>query len=266
MLVRHIITAVLTVAPVIGVLLWLYTADANREPWRKILKTFFLGAAAAILALIFFLPMLGLTTVAGTPTTFFFLLSFLGAAIPEESAKLLVIRGYCARLPSFDEPMDGLVYGATAALGFALFENIVYVAQGTMFTAIIRGLTAVPGHAILGAMIGYSISSAMFEPESRSRTWKGLVAAILCHGSYNMFLMQASYLGNTSANSILVNLFYALAFAIVIGEIIWFRRTVRRLRSAQLLADAAGRSTEFSSQPSYLERLREQTEADADPE
>ena len=45
----------------------------------------------------------------------------------EEILKFLIILLYCSRLDDFDEPMDGLVYGATAALGFAMAENFDYV-------------------------------------------------------------------------------------------------------------------------------------------
>src|SRR5258706_14411394 len=49
------------------------------------------------------------------------------AALPEELLKFAVVVLFCARHKEFDEPMDGIVYGAVAALGFATFENIAYV-------------------------------------------------------------------------------------------------------------------------------------------
>ena len=47
----------------------------------------------------------------------------------EELLKLLAVYYYTYRRPEFDEPLDGVIYGATAALGFAAIENVVYLAQ-----------------------------------------------------------------------------------------------------------------------------------------
>jgi hypothetical protein len=52
------------------------------------------------------------------------------AAIPEEFAKLAILIGYNARHKSFDEPMDGIVYGVVASLGFATLENVLFVFEG----------------------------------------------------------------------------------------------------------------------------------------
>ena len=78
-----------------------------------------------------------------------FVNAFFGASIPEESFKYLVLTRYAMRRSSFDEPMDGLVYGVAASLGFATFENILYVSGGGLGVAVLRALTAVPLHATL---------------------------------------------------------------------------------------------------------------------
>ena len=172
----------LTVAPIVVILLWFYTSTPIGSHGGKVLRTFGLGILSVVPALFLALPLLGASLSARSVVGFAFFQAFLVAALPEECAKLLVIRGYSARLPSFDEPMDGLVYGAAAALGFAALENVLYVSHGSLGTAILRAVSAVPAHAVTGAMIGYAISSAMFVPRSPAWTWKGLVAAIVCHG------------------------------------------------------------------------------------
>ena len=45
----------------------------------------------------------------------------------EETSKFLAIRLAVYRSLHFEEPMDGLVYGAAASLGFASLENLIYV-------------------------------------------------------------------------------------------------------------------------------------------
>jgi RsiW-degrading membrane proteinase PrsW (M82 family) len=107
------------------------------------------------------------------------------AAIPEECFKFLVLRGYSSRRPSFDEPMDGVVYGAAASLGFATFENIIYVHAGGFWTALVRAFSAVPAHACDGALMGYCVGQARFNPERKRASWLGLFVAIIFHGFYD---------------------------------------------------------------------------------
>ena len=58
--------------------------------------------------------------------------------------------------------MDGLVYGATAALGFAMAENFDYVGNAADFgttwqdVAWIRAFLTAPMHAACGIFIGFS--------------------------------------------------------------------------------------------------------------
>ncbi|MGH9800771.1 MAG: PrsW family glutamic-type intramembrane protease, partial [Blastocatellia bacterium] len=47
----------------------------------------------------------------------------------EEGLKLIAVYFYAYRRPEFDESLDGVVYGASAALGFAAIENVFYLAQ-----------------------------------------------------------------------------------------------------------------------------------------
>ena len=84
--------------------------------------------------------------------------------IPEETFKYLVLTRYSARHRAFDEPMDGIVYGAVASLGFAALENLLYVGSGDLGTAVARAATAVPGHAFTGAIMGYYVGQARFGP------------------------------------------------------------------------------------------------------
>ena len=61
-----------------------------------------------------------------------FFMSFIRAAFLEETMKFFVIIFYCLHLDVFDEPMDALVYGVAASLGFAVIENWEYVLIGVM--------------------------------------------------------------------------------------------------------------------------------------
>src|ERR1051326_3664445 len=78
------------------------------------------------------------------------------------------------RSREFDEPMDGIVYGAVASLGFASLENFLYVAgdDHSLRVAVLRAFTAVPGHAFMGAVMGYFAGQARFGlAEKRVLNW-----------------------------------------------------------------------------------------------
>ena len=55
--------------------------------------------------------------------------SVFGVALPEETVKILVIVAVSARRRRFADPMDTVVYGAAAGLGFAAYENLAYLVQ-----------------------------------------------------------------------------------------------------------------------------------------
>ena len=79
---------------------------------------------------------------------------FLVVGPAEEGFKYAVLRWRTWRHPAFDCQYDGVVYAVFVALGFALWENIGYVAIYGFSTALVRAVTAVPGHACFGVFMG----------------------------------------------------------------------------------------------------------------
>jgi protease PrsW len=117
------------------------------------------------------------------------------APIIEELIKFWIVRGAVYERVEFDEPVDGIVYAAAAALGFATAENVLYLFQayrtsaGTVATlAIIRAFLSVPGHALWSAMWGYALGFAKFSDPKRGRDLviKGLLLAMFFHGLFNL--------------------------------------------------------------------------------
>jgi RsiW-degrading membrane proteinase PrsW (M82 family) len=76
-------------------------------------------------------------------------------------------------------------------MGFAAFENIFYVADGGVSTALLRMFTAIPAHAVFAVMMGYHVGIAKFDTTHQQELLrKGLIYPILLHGAYDFFLMQ----------------------------------------------------------------------------
>jgi RsiW-degrading membrane proteinase PrsW (M82 family) len=227
------IAITLALLPSVLILRYFLKHDAFPEPRDSIAKTFAWGVAsivpAVILAMILILLLSGVsaddTTGAIVRAA---ILAFFGAAIPEELFKFAVLFFYCRRLNDFDEPMDGIVYGVTVSLGFATLENVLYVFNGGIGLAIIRGFTAVPGHALFGVIMGFYFGLAHFGPRNRKLLWTAYLLPVLFHGLYNMPLMALqSDVSDVSAFWVLLSI-----LVLVVG-LITARRLHRRVRSAQ---------------------------------
>ena len=185
------VTSMLAVSAIVPSLLlvwYFHWRDLYPEPGRVIWTTFGLGVATVPAVLLVALPFSLLLASIQIPSAHLagFLTAFLTAAIPEEFFKLLVLRGYCARHPDFNEPMDGVVYGAVASLGFATLENVLYVTAGGFADAVARALTAVPAHAFLGSIMGYYVGRATFHATERTRAHvMAYFVPMVLHGLYD---------------------------------------------------------------------------------
>ncbi len=187
-----IITILLAVAPALGLLYYFYKKDTLRpEPKGAIIKTVIFG-------IIIVAPVALIETLLSPITTgmsqfgYALVTGFIIAAGTEEGFKYLVIKRVTAKSASFDEVTDGIVYTIAISMGFALFENITYSVGDPLSTVLIRGITAVPLHALASGIMGYYIGSAKFNKEVSSR--KGLFIAIGIHGLYDFFLMTETLL------------------------------------------------------------------------
>ena len=64
--------------------------------------------------------------------------NFLAVALVEEACKRWVVLKFAWRHPAFDYRFDAVVYSVSSALGFAAVENILYVVQSDLRTAVWR--------------------------------------------------------------------------------------------------------------------------------
>ncbi|MFK7908821.1 MAG: PrsW family intramembrane metalloprotease, partial [Chitinophagales bacterium] len=120
--------------------------------------------------------------------------AFIIVALSEELAKFIFLRGYLFGKPDFNEPFDGIVYAVMVGMGFAAFENVVYVAQGGFEVGVLRMFTAVPAHASFGIIMGYYVGRAKFDTRNKNQLLaKGLFWAVFAHGAYDFFLMQERF-------------------------------------------------------------------------
>lgn len=78
----------------------------------------------------------------------------------------------------FDEPVDGLVYGAFVGSGFGALQSLAYLVAQPQFTLFVIGYTAsvnVLFYASIGALVGHFVGRAKFVPGAG---WRERVLAV----------------------------------------------------------------------------------------
>ncbi|HEU4755120.1 MAG TPA: PrsW family intramembrane metalloprotease [Agromyces sp.] len=119
------------------------------------------------------------------------------APIVEELAKGIgILLIYAFSRAHFDGPVDGLVYAATVAAGFAFTENILYFGVALIeggagelgMTFLVRGIFSPFAHVLFTACTGVAIGIAARRgggPQVIGWFLGGLTAAILLHAFWN---------------------------------------------------------------------------------
>lgn len=211
----YLISLSMAIAPAIFLVWYYYRQDkATPEPKGLIIKVFFLGVLSIIPAVIleiFVEKVFRFLFV--FPLAYYFFKAFLVAGFCEEWIKLQVVKLFVYKRSEFDEIMDGIVYMVVASLGFACFENVVYVLQGGINRAILRAFTAIPLHALASGIMGFYIGKAKFSPDKHNYLIiKGLLIAALIHGFYDFVLFATPVLGNLPTLLIIPLLVFCFIF------------------------------------------------------
>src|ERR1700740_222043 len=151
------------VAPAL-LILWLVIAAGERPgPPATVWTAFFLGAASISLLGVVRAPFAKMLAAPENPWVAQAVHSVFGVALPEETVKILVIVAVSARRRPFADPMDTVVYGAAAGLGFAAYENLAYLVQHADIwrsLAALRSVLTVPFHGALGVIAGAYLAIA----------------------------------------------------------------------------------------------------------
>jgi RsiW-degrading membrane proteinase PrsW (M82 family) len=151
------------IAPALLVLWLVIAADERPGPPAQVWIAFLLGAASISLLGVARAPFAALLAIPGDPWMAQALRSVFGVAAPEEIVKVLVIVAVSARRRTFADPMDTVVYGAAAGLGFAAYENLAYLVQHAEMwrsLAALRSVLTVPFHGALGIIAGAYLAIA----------------------------------------------------------------------------------------------------------
>ncbi len=184
--------------PPIFWLLFYLREDRHPEPKRLLLAAFLGGMAAAGLAVLmelFILGQKGAFALDGA-TVGDILVTFLIIAVIEEYVKYLAVKLLIEKRQAFDEPVDAMIYMITAALGFAALENALFllpilhqnISLG-IDIATNRFLGANLLHALSSGIVGFFLARAWFHPHRRHFVALGIIIASLLHTLFNILIL-----------------------------------------------------------------------------
>ncbi|TAJ49698.1 MAG: PrsW family intramembrane metalloprotease [Herbiconiux sp.] len=242
-----VICAVIALVPLAVVITVITLIDRwEPEPRPALWFAFLWGAAASVaIALIVDFSVQLIVEVAsdGTVSPSDLWSSVIQAPVVEESAKaagVLILLLFFRK--QFDGPVDGLVYGATVAAGFAFTENILYFGQsliesggvGLGFTFVLRGIMSPFAHVMFTACTGVALGFA-----ARRRGWLpgvgifllGLLLAIGLHALWNGSTFLVEGLGGYFLLYFVVQV---PLFVLAVVFVVLLRRSEAKLTRARL--------------------------------
>ena len=202
------------VIPAIFLMVKVYRSDRlERESPYMLWSLVKAGVFSSLIALVLERILGGLlVSTVHDPGLYQALLYFVVVAVSEEGAKYFLLRRKTWESVEFNCQYDGIVYAVFVSLGFALWENISYVMHYGFSTALIRALTAVPGHTCFGIFMGVFYGLARkcenggLHTESMLYRLLAILVPALLHGAYD-------YIASTEKSTWSFVLFIALLFA-----------------------------------------------------
>lgn len=211
----------LALIPVAGLLIFIYFNDRKeKEPFGLLIALFFAGMGTTVTAIIAeFIGDLILDLIFPYDSIFKGVLSAMLVVGPvEELGKYLVLRLITWKNKHFDHSYDAIVYAVFASLGFAALENVGYVFQNGVGTALLRMFVSVPGHAFFAVFMGIFYSKAKYASLTGKKKNCGLfkflailVPSVL-HGIYDGILF-----GGNATDEVVIS---GLSLILWIGYII----------------------------------------------
>lgn len=185
------------ILPGIILMIYIYIKDSReKEPLGFLIGLFFMGALSVIPTIILetiFDFVGGNDSLISIIIKYVFMVGFI-----EELVKFSFLYIFSMKSKNFNYSFDAIVYSVFVSLGFATIENLLYVFQGGIGIAILRALTAVPGHASFAVIMGYfysKIKKAQVE-KNYSKYISNLILAVLVpmlvHGIYDTLAMTGT--------------------------------------------------------------------------
>lgn len=182
----------IVLASILPGFLWLWYFHKHdqfeQEPISEIVKCLIYGAVAVVPALILEYPFRNVLQNPSSLWTRFFV-SFFVIGLGEELCKFLAVYLAVYHSSTLNEPVDGIMYGVTAAIGFSMIENILYISAFGFVVVPLRAVFASLAHTSFTGLMGYFLGSGKFGSRPHQQMALGLGVATFLHGVYDFILL-----------------------------------------------------------------------------
>lgn len=223
---KSVALVLLAVLPAILIATFVYKKDKNKEPLSMMVILFCFGiiSSLAVITISYLLEYIFPVLAKDTQVMSLFELfikTFIEIALIEELCKWLVVyfMGYNNKL--FDETYDVIIYAVFVTLGFATFENVIYVLENKTFgVAIQRALLSIPGHVAYGIFMSYYLCLARIgklknnRKEEKKCIVKSIIVPTIFHGIFDFCLFTGKTIFIVIFIAFVVTLFF-MAFQIL---------------------------------------------------
>lgn len=251
----------LSIAPVVFFGYQIYKRDFDKEPKAILIKLFLCGVGSTFLTLLITYALNSIIPFFGAETEDMSVIElipyvFVGVALIEEFSKWIFVYKLEYNDNEFNHLYDGIVYAGFVSLGFACFENILYVTQMGISTAIARAFLAIPGHLCDGIMMGYYLSMAKLamcnnnKELSKKNLLLSLLIPTLAHGTYD-YLIFASSVTNNDIFLIAFLVFVGLFFTYAAKKVKQLSKSVYNLNPYYVPLNDRKKQVQINNQYNY---------------
>ncbi|MFA5838605.1 MAG: PrsW family glutamic-type intramembrane protease [Candidatus Paceibacterota bacterium] len=140
----------------------------------------------------------------------------------EEIIKYLASYITALRRREMDEPVDAMIYLMTTALGFAAFENVLFlISENSILSSIISGnmrfIGATVLHTLTSGIVGLFIGLSFYKNPLKKKLYLfvGLILSIALHSVFNLLIINSN---DESIFSIFGLVWFAIIILILLFE------------------------------------------------
>ncbi len=197
----------LCVIPSMLILWYIYIKDkSEKEPFYLIIILFIGGIISCLISILIsilskqYIPYLNMNYY-NMNIFEIFVKVFVVITLSEELTKWIINYITIWRNKNFKHIYDPIIYSACTALGFATFENIIYVTNyhnNGIMIAIMRGLISIPSHAVFGIYSGFylGISKNAYVCDKKDKALKykilSILVPIILHFTFDILLIKTN--------------------------------------------------------------------------
>jgi RsiW-degrading membrane proteinase PrsW (M82 family) len=192
-----LISIIISLLPIIVISIVIVLFDKEKEPIFSYIKCYLLGifAVCIILAINKYLIKSGIPSEVDALKYLFY--SFITVALLEETFKYISVLISTKLDKNCNSYYDSIIYAAFVSLGFACFENIIYLFNQNLIMrdVIYRAIFSVPNHVIFAIFMGKFLELSRVKPKKKILyLLLSLIIPVLLHGLYDFMVLYVPHL------------------------------------------------------------------------